>query len=67
MLKDILWTTLFEGIFLPYCQRLIKCGIFSYIKIYFMFLTNLKVFKQRLCTKNLSYNDGLQMVGEVYD
>lgn len=31
-----------------------------------MFLTNLKVFKQILCTKNLSYDDGLQMVGEVY-
>lgn len=31
-----------------------------------MFLTNLKVLNKDYVLKDLSYNDGLQMVGEVY-
>lgn len=31
-----------------------------------MLLTNLKVFNKDYVLKHLSYNDGLQMVGEIY-
>lgn len=66
MLKDILRMNYFIRRYIStICQRLIKCGKFSYIKIHLMFLTSLKVFKHRLCIKDLSYNDGLQMVGDV--